>query len=89
MGNPLGWASPNERGEVEIKQKTAWELWGLHGRRRELQKEYLDHWEATKSKTGTGRPVDAIIAPVAAYPAPPHGHNSCDVSIDWADEYMN
>ena len=56
--------------------KTAFELWGLHGKRRDLQKEYLDHWKATISKTGTGRPVDAIISPAAAYPAPPHGYNT-------------
>lgn len=58
--------------------KTAWELWQLHAERRDLQKSYLDHWAATGNdgKTGTGRPVDAIIAPVAPYPAPPHGYNS-------------
>ncbi|KAF9512588.1 hypothetical protein BS47DRAFT_1372763 [Hydnum rufescens UP504] len=59
-----------------IPGKTAGELWDLHKERRKLMKEYLDQWEATTSKTGTGRPVDAIISPAAAYPAPPHGHNS-------------
>jgi hypothetical protein len=66
--------------------KSAWELWGLHKQRRALQKEYLDHWEATISKTGTGRPVDAIISPAAAYPAPPHGLNSyCSCPVCSAD----
>ncbi|KIL63891.1 hypothetical protein M378DRAFT_192787 [Amanita muscaria Koide BX008] len=52
---------------------TAYELWQVHKQRRQLRTEYLDRWQATASKTGTDRPVDAIIAPVAPYPAPPHG----------------
>lgn len=62
---------------ADVPPKTAFELWQLHAERRTLQKEYLDHWNATRDLTGTGRPVDAIISPVAAYPAPPHGYNSC------------
>ncbi|KAG9001108.1 hypothetical protein FRB90_011681 [Tulasnella sp. 427] len=54
---------------------SAYELWKLHKRKTELRKQYLDHWENTKKRTGTGRPVDAILCPVAPYPAPPHGHN--------------
>ena len=30
------------------------------------------HWNATRSRTTTGRPVDAILSPVAATLAPPH-----------------
>jgi amidase len=52
---------------------TTYELWQLHKQRRELQREYLEHWRASASETGTGRPIDAIIAPVAPYAAPPHG----------------
>lgn len=52
------------------------QLWQLHKEKRELRKSYLDHWEATVSQTGTGRPVDAIISPAVAYTAVPHGHNS-------------
>jgi len=59
-----------------IPGRTTGELWDLHKERRKLMKEYLDQWEATRSKTGTRRPVDAIISPAAAYPAPRHGHNS-------------
>ncbi len=32
--------------------------------KREWQKEYMEYWNATKEVTGTGRPVDAVIAPV-------------------------
>jgi amidase len=54
---------------------SAYALWQLQKHRRELRKEYLDRWEATAATTGTGRPVDAIIAPIAPYAAPPHGKN--------------
>ena len=54
---------------------TTYELWQLHKQRRKLQREYLEHWRVSASETGTGRPIDAIIAPVAPYAAPPHGMN--------------
>lgn len=54
---------------------SAYRLWQLHKRKAELRKEYLDLWEKTVQDTGTGRPVDAIIAPAAPYAAPPHGKN--------------
>ncbi|KAI0358840.1 general amidase [Trametes cingulata] len=60
----------------ERRHLTAYELWQLHREKRALRKSYLDHWEATVDKTGTGRPVDAIISPAAAYAACPHGCNS-------------
>jgi len=52
---------------------TAYQLWQAQKLRRDIRKEYLDHWEATASETGTGRPVDAIICPAAPYVAHPHG----------------
>ena len=61
---------------VDIPPQTAYELWQLHAERRRLQKAYLDYWNSTVTSTGTGRPIDAVICPVAAYPAPPHGYNS-------------
>lgn len=54
---------------------SAYELWQLHERRRELRQSYLDAWRATAARTGTGRPIDAIVAPTAPYVAPPHGMN--------------
>lgn len=36
---------------------------------RQRKKEYLDYWNSTDSLTGTGRPVDGVIAPLAPYPA--------------------
>ncbi|KAG0704637.1 general amidase [Suillus ampliporus] len=55
---------------------TAYQLWQAQKLRQNTRKEYLDHWEATTSETGTGRPVDAIICPAAPYAAPPHGKDS-------------
>ncbi|KAF7352305.1 Amidase domain-containing protein [Mycena venus] len=52
---------------------SAFELWQLHKKKRDLRQEYLKHWEDTVSQTGTGRPVDAIISPIAPHTAGPHG----------------
>ncbi|KZT09017.1 general amidase [Laetiporus sulphureus 93-53] len=60
----------------ERRHLSAYELWQLHREKRALRKSHLDHWEATVARTDTGRPVDAIISPVAPYAACPHGCNS-------------
>ncbi|KAJ7211989.1 general amidase, partial [Mycena pura] len=60
----------------EPYHRTAYELWQLHKEKRELRKSHLDHWRATVTRTATGRPVDAIIAPAVAYTAVPHGLNT-------------
>lgn len=36
---------------------------------RQLKKQYLDYWSSTEAVTGTGRPVDAVISPVAPFAA--------------------
>jgi len=54
---------------------SAYELWQVQKRKLGLRQEYLDHWNSTAALTGTGRPVDAIISPMAPYVAPPHGKN--------------
>lgn len=60
----------------EPYHRTAYELWELHAEKRALRKSHLDHWRATVNRTGTGRPVDAIISPAVAYTAVPHGMNT-------------
>ncbi|KJA21303.1 hypothetical protein HYPSUDRAFT_165783 [Hypholoma sublateritium FD-334 SS-4] len=52
---------------------SAYELWQAQRRKRDYRQAYLDHWNATVEVTGTGRPVDAIISPCAAFTARPHG----------------
>lgn len=52
---------------------TAFELWQLHKERRELRQAYFEHWNGTSGISGTGRPVDALLAPVMPYTSVPHG----------------
>lgn len=37
--------------------------------KRTYEKEYMDYWNSTASLTGTGRPVDAVVAPLAPFAA--------------------
>ena len=57
------------------KDATAYDLWKWHLEKRTLREEYLDQWNKTIGDTETGRPMDAVIAPVAANTATPHGFN--------------
>lgn len=56
--------------DVEI---VAHQVFDLFHKRNQFMKASLDHWNATISRTTTGRPIDAIIAPIAADPPSPHG----------------
>ncbi|KAI5292011.1 Acetamidase [Ascosphaera acerosa] len=39
-----------------------------------FQKEYLDYWNASAQRTGSGEPVDAFLSPVAPYACARPGH---------------
>jgi len=54
---------------------SAYALWQQQKLKRQIREEYLELWEDSVKMTGTGRPLDAIISPVAPYAAPPHGLN--------------
>ncbi|KIY02989.1 uncharacterized protein Z520_01455 [Fonsecaea multimorphosa CBS 102226] len=56
-------------GEGASKHLSVWEAWQLNKRRDAYRKTYLDAWNTSASKTSTGRPVDAIISPVAPFVA--------------------
>jgi amidase len=56
-------------GEGASKHLTVWESWQMHKRRDAYRKTYLDAWNASASKTSSGKPVDAIISPVAPFVA--------------------
>ncbi|KAJ7751252.1 amidase signature domain-containing protein, partial [Mycena maculata] len=63
---------------------SAYELWQVQKKKRDLRQEYLKHWGDTVDRTGTGRPVDAIICPMAPYAAPPHGLNkTAEYTMAW------
>jgi amidase len=51
------------------KEFTASEIAATNVELRGLKKEYLDYWNGTTEKTSTGRPVDAVISPLAPFPA--------------------
>ena len=52
---------------------SAYELWQIQKQRITLREEYLALWRGSVANTGTGRPIDALILPVAPFAAPPHG----------------
>ncbi|RDB19727.1 Acetamidase [Hypsizygus marmoreus] len=63
---------------------SAYTLWQRHKAKRDLRQEYVNHWQASAGRTGTGRPVDALISPVAPFVAPPHGKNtSANYTLVW------
>ena len=57
---------PNLDPSIPFPELSATQVADLVARRLSLMQGHLDHWNATQSKTGTGRPIDAIIAPPAA-----------------------
>ncbi|KAH6910604.1 general amidase [Coprinopsis sp. MPI-PUGE-AT-0042] len=70
---------------TDSKGKSAYDLWQVQKHKQVLRKEYLDHWESSEkwAETGTGRPVDALICPIAAYVAPPHGKHQTWNALDY------
>lgn len=66
---------PQKPSPFHTRRLTAYELWKVHERKRQLRKDYLDHWMNSAKTTGTKRPIDALISPVAPFAAPPHGKN--------------
>lgn len=51
------------------KEFTGGEIAETNVKLRQLKKEYMDYWNSTEKLTVTGRPVDAIICPLAQFPA--------------------
>jgi amidase len=48
---------------------TASQICAVNVAKREYQREYLEYWNSTVELTGTGRPVEAIISPLAPFAA--------------------
>lgn len=55
--------------ETPQEEYTASQIAATNVEIRTLKKEYLDYWNSTAEKTSTGRPVDAIVCPLAPFPA--------------------
>ncbi|RAR02107.1 general amidase [Stemphylium lycopersici] len=51
------------------KEFTGSEIAATNVEMRQLKKDYMEYWNSTAAKTGTGRPVDAVISPLAPFPA--------------------
>jgi amidase len=51
----------------EAPQKVATEIAAINVSKREYQKRYMDYWNSTVNETGTGRPVDGVISPIAPF----------------------
>lgn len=54
---------------VPKDEYTASQIAAINVQKRQHQKEQMDYWNSTVSVTGTGRPVDAVIAPFAPFAA--------------------
>ena len=54
---------------VKKEQYTASQISAINVLKRQYQKEYMEYWNETASYTGTGRPVDAVISPLAPFAA--------------------
>ncbi|CAK4033457.1 hypothetical protein BAUCODRAFT_21378 [Lecanosticta acicola] len=54
---------------AEAPQANAADIMATNILKREAQKDYMEYWNSTASLTSSGEPVDAIIAPLAPFPA--------------------
>jgi amidase len=63
------WILDHAQGRGEY---TVAEMFRLNLERETFRAKALMHWNATQQRTTTGRPVDAILCPVAPTLAPPH-----------------
>ena len=59
----------NFYGAKPREQADATKIAATNVTKREYQKEYMEYWNSTVDITGTGRPVDALISPVAPFAA--------------------
>lgn len=53
----------------ESPEFSATEIMATNIAKREAQKDYMEYWNSTSELTGTGRPVDAVISPLAPFAA--------------------
>jgi amidase len=68
-GEPLAAQVSMSYGDAPVEQCSSAEISANNVALRKWQKEYMDYWNSTTDSTGTGRPVDGLIAPVAPFAA--------------------
>ena len=69
-------------------EKRASETASTNIKLREYKSRYLDYWNSTSTLTGTGRPVDAFISPIAPFAAPlpqQYTHNAYTTVVNVLD----
>lgn len=52
-----------------LPQANAMDIMATNVLKRDMQKQYLEYWNSTADLTVTGEPVDAVIMPLAPFPA--------------------
>ncbi|THW19130.1 amidase [Aureobasidium pullulans] len=66
----------------EAPQANATDIMRNQVEKRDAEKEYMEYWNSTSQLTGTGRPVDAIISPLAPFTAArPNKYTSYSYSV--------
>ncbi|KAJ5278838.1 hypothetical protein N7478_004210 [Penicillium angulare] len=69
----LGLSGEPQAPQVIVKQGgnelSASKIAALNVSKRDYQKEYMDYWNSTARLTGTGRPIDGVLLPVAPHAA--------------------
>lgn len=68
-GEPLSPQIKMSYGEQAGQEFSASQISANNVAKRQFQKLYMDYWNSTAEETGTGRPVDGVICPLAPYPA--------------------
>lgn len=72
-GEPLAPQLAGFYGSGPRDQFTATDIAGVNIAKRDIQKEYMEYWNSTSELTSTGRPVDAVLCPLAPFPAARRG----------------
>ena len=81
-------------GEQPSEQANATDISANNVAKREYQKAYLEYWNNTAKASGTGRPVDAIVIPVAPFAAARekkykyYGYSSIFNTLDYTSWYV-
>lgn len=68
-GEPIAEQVSMSYGSAPSDEKKASEIAANNVAQRQWKKKYMDFWNSTASASGTGRPIDAVICPLAPYPA--------------------
>lgn len=68
-GEPMAPQIGSFYGKEPVAEATATDIATNNLAHKKWKKEYMDAWNSTASASGTGKPMDAIIAPLAPYAA--------------------